>query len=198
MKRTGILSLLVFSSLFLFGSGTVAQTAEEAQKAKPSKKGGRSTAWKIQNAMSAAPQSVSKNATIMDWPASEGSEMVVLREGSNDWTCLPDDSGTPANDPMCMDKMAMEWAKAWMAREDPKLAAPGIGYMLQGGGSASNTDPFATKPAPGETWMKEPPHIMIFPAGKLDPNVYSSDPHSGGPWIMFGGTPYEHLMVPVK
>jgi hypothetical protein len=39
---------------------------------------------------------------------------------------------------------------------------------------------------------------MIFPAGKLDPNVYKTDPHQGGPWIMWAGTPYEHLMVPVK
>jgi hypothetical protein len=82
--------------------------------------------------------------------------------------------------------------------EEPKLSAPGIGYMLQGGGSASNTDPFTKKPAPGDTWMKEPPHIMWFPAGKLDAGVYSTDMHSGGPWIMWGGTPYEHLMVPVQ
>jgi hypothetical protein len=38
----------------------------------------------------------------------------------------------------------------------------------------------------------------VFSTGKLDPAVFSSDPRSGGPWIMWGGTPYEHLMVPVK
>ncbi len=124
--------------------------------------------------------------------------MTVLRQGSSGWTCLPNDPSTPSNDPMCLDKNAMEWAKAWKSKAAPKLSGPGIGYMLQGGGSASNTDPFAAKPAAGESWMKEPPHIMIFPAAKLDANVYSSDPHSGGPWIMWGGTPYEHLMVPVK
>lgn len=46
--------------------------------------------------------------------------------------------------------------------------------------------------------MKEAPHVMIFPAGKLDPKVYGTDPGSGGPWIMWAGTPYEHIMVPVK
>ena len=33
---------------------------------------------------------------------------------------------------------------------------------------------------------------------KLDANVFSSDPKSGKPYMMWGGTPYEHLMVPVK
>jgi hypothetical protein len=44
--------------------------------------------------------------------------------------------------------------------------------------------------------MQEPPHLMLF-GTKLDTKVYSTDPHSG-PWIMWTGTPYEHLMVPVK
>jgi hypothetical protein len=168
-----------------------------AQSAK--KKVARSNAWKIQNAMSAAPMRIAKGATVMDWPATDGGEMPVLRKGTNDWTCLPDDPTTPSNDPNCMDRMAMAWAKAWISHGTPNLTSPGIGYMLQGGGSASNTDPFAKKPAAGETWMKEPPHLMVFPATgtKLDPNAYG-DMHSGGPWIMWGGTPYEHLMVPVR
>ena len=159
----------------------------------------RPASWKIQNAMSAAPRAISKNATVMDWPATEGGEMPVLRQGTNDWTCLPDDPTTPSTDPTCMDKMAMEWAKAWISHGTPNLGSPGIGYMLQGGGSASNTDPFAKKPAAGETWMKERPHLMIFPASgtKLDPAAYS-DMLAGGPRIMWGGTPYEHLIVPVK
>ena len=46
--------------------------------------------------------------------------------------------------------------------------------------------------------MKEQPHIMVLVPGNLDPKAHSPDPHSGGPWIMWGGTPYEHLMVPIK
>jgi len=76
-----------------------------------------------------------------------------------------------------------------MTKTAPKLTVPGIGYMLQGGGSASNTDPFAKKPAAGETWMKEPPHIMVFPVGKLDPAMHSTDPHTGRPWVMWGARP---------
>jgi hypothetical protein len=28
--------------------------------------------------------------------------------------------------------------------------------------------------------------------------VFTKDHHSGGPYVMFGRTPYEHLMVPVE
>lgn len=193
-------------AMFLFTSSGWAQAQSKtgskappaAQKAAPAKAQAKSKEWKIQNAMSAAPRSISKGATVMDHPAKEGGEMTVLRKGTNGWTCMPDDPETPANDPMCLDQMAMEWAKAWKTKTQPKITATGFGYMLQGGGSPSNTDPFAKKPPAGQQWMKEPPHIMVFSPGKLDPKVYSTAPHSGGPWVMWGGTPYEHLMVPVK
>ncbi len=89
--------------------------------------------------MSAAPRAIAKNATIVDQPGKEGGEMPVLRKGMNDWTCMPDDPSTPANDPMCLDKNAVDWAKAWKSHTEPKLSGAGMGYMLQGGGSASNT-----------------------------------------------------------
>lgn len=158
----------------------------------------KSVEWKIQNAMSAAPRSISKDATIMDWPAKEGDEPPVLRKGTNEWTCFPDDPTTPGNDPMCLDRMWTVWLQALMSKKEPKITATGLGYMLQGGSTASNSDPFATKPAPGQKWLREQPHVMVLVPGKLDPKLYGSDPHSGGPWIMWGGTPYEHLMVPTK
>jgi hypothetical protein len=187
MKRFSVILVFLVVGLIVFAQGLQAQA--------PAPKGAEK---KIQNAMKAAPASISKAATILDSPAKPGGEMVVLRKGTNDWTCLVDDPSTPANDPMCLDKAAMQWAQAWMSKQEPKLTTVGIGYMLVGGGSASNTDPFAKKPPEGQQWMKEPPHLMIFSAGKLDPKVYGTDPHSGGPWIMWAGTPYEHLMVPVK
>ena len=153
---------------------------------------------KITNAMSAAPETVAKDATVLDWPTVAGKDFVELRKGTSEWTCLPDDLTTPSNDPICVDGMAMKWFQAYMGHKTPKIAQAGVGYMLQGGGTASNTDPSATKPADGETWMKEPPHIMIFPTSPADPKVYGSNPDSGGPWVMWPNTPYAHLMVPVK
>jgi hypothetical protein len=113
---------------------------------------------KIQNTMSAAPSSIAKDATIMDWPAmdwpaKEGDKLTALRKGTNAWTCLPDYPGSPGNDPMCLDKMWMVWLEAYMTKTEPKLTAPGIAYMLQGGSDASNTDPFATAPPAGAQWL---------------------------------------------
>lgn len=202
MKRIG--TLLVALGVLALATGLEAQQTQppakpaEAKKAEAKKPAGRSKESKVRNAMSAAPRSIAKDATVLDWPAKEGESPSVLRKGTNEWTCFPDDPSTPANDPMCLDKASMQWAEAWMTKKEPKLPATGLGYMLQGGGSASNTDPYATKPAAGEKWLKEAPHLMLFPTGKLDPNVYGTDAHSGKPWIMWAGTPYEHLMIPVK
>ncbi len=153
--------------------------------------------WKIQNAMSAAQVSISKDATVLDWPAAEGGEFRELRKGANKWTCVPDLPTSPGNDPICVDDMAMQWFQAYMKHETPKIAQAGIGYMLQGGSDPSNTDPYATAPEPGEDWMTAPPHIMIFPSEKLDKKVYETE-MNGGPWIMWADTPYQHLMVPVQ
>ena len=153
-------------------------------------------AEKITNAMSAAPVDIAKGATVMDWPAKEGAAMSELRKGTNEWTCLPDDPTTPGNDPVCVDKMALQWFGAYMQHQTPKIAQAGIGYMLQGGATASNSDPYATTPKAGESWMEAPAHIMVFPATKLDTKVYGIE-MKGGPWVMWAGTPYEHLMVPV-
>ena len=156
----------------------------------------QTTEEKIQDAMSAAPENIAKDATVLDWPGADG-KMAELRKGTNGWTCLPDDPSTPGNDPVCVDNMALQWFGAYMQHKTPKIAQAGIGYMLQGGASASNVDPFATAPKQGESWMQAPPHLMVFPNSKLDANVYGTE-MNGGPWIMWAGTPYEHLMVPVQ
>lgn len=153
---------------------------------------------KIPEALSAAPESVAKNATVLDYPASEGAQPTELQKGTNDWTCFPDYPGSPGKDPMCVDKQGMVWLQAYLTQQTPSLAQSGLAYMLQGGSDASNTDPFAQKPTEGEDWITTSSHTMVFPVGKLDQSVYSTDPKNGGPWIMWAGTPYEHLMVPVK
>ncbi len=152
----------------------------------------------IQNAMSAGPLQISENAAIMDRPSATGGDLVELRAGDNGWTCLTDDPSTPTNDPMCLDKQWMEWIAAFMAGRGPEFTAIGVGYMLQGGSVASNSDPSLTAPPAGEEWIIDGPHVMVVAPWDLDPAVYSTDPASGWPYIMFDGTPYEHLMVPVQ
>lgn len=152
--------------------------------------------WKIQSAMSAAPSDIAEGAMVVDWPGADG-RLPELRQGANGWTCLPDYPASPGNDPICTDGPAAEWFRAYLQKQTPNLKQSGIAYMLQGGSDPSNTDPYAEAPAPGEEWMSAPPHIMVFPTGKLDKNIHGTT-MDGGPWIMWEGTPYEHLMIPVE
>ena len=61
---------------------------------------------------------------------------------------------------MCMGPIAMEWAHAWQNHTPPPYAL-GFIYMLNGDAGMSNTDPLATKPAPGNHWVKTGPHVMM-------------------------------------
>ena len=152
---------------------------------------------KIASAIEAAPPAVTDEATVIDWPAAPGAEPALLRQGSNEWLCLPDNPATPGPDPMCVDPVWAEWMNAYMSGTEPEISGLGISYMLAGGSEASNVDPFATEPADGEDWFLSPPHLMLLRPGGYDPADYTTDQESGGPYIMWEGTPYEHLMVPV-
>lgn len=153
---------------------------------------------KIENAMSAAPPTIARGATLMDWPTAAGSEMSVLREGANAWTCMTDDPNSPTNDPMCLDKMWMAWLDAYMTGSEPHYTSVGLAYMLQGGSGASISDPSAIAPPPGQDWLIVPPHVMLVSPQPLDQTVFPTDATAGGPFIAWAGTPYEHLIVPVK
>jgi hypothetical protein len=152
-------------------------------------------AEKIANAMSAGPPAVSRNATIVTM---DGDKMRTLRPGKNSFTCMSDDPGSPGNDPMCLDKNAMTWLHAWMDHKDAPRGQIGLVYMLQGGSDASNDDPFATKPATGQKWVTTGPHVMVVGmAGSLGDITHSpADPKK--PFVMWGGSSYEHIMMPVK
>jgi hypothetical protein len=154
--------------------------------------------WKIQNAMSAAPSSISAAATIMDWPASPGAAPAQLRAGTNGWACFPDVPETPGNDPMCLDAVWQAWADAWVNRKPFRTTTAGIGYMLQGGAGTSDTDPFKMQPDSGESWLIDPPHIMWISPDPKALDAMPGDRASGGPFVMWKGTPYVHLMIPVK
>lgn len=149
-------------------------------------------AAKIASALSAAPSSVSKDATVMDMAT-----MKVLRQGTNGWTCIPD-GPSPGLDPMCLDKNGMEWADAWMHRKDPPKDKMGFGYMLMGGSDASNTDPFATEPKSGARWVDTGPHIMVLNIGDRFAGYPTTSTNTKVPYVMYPNTPYAHLMIPVK
>lgn len=150
----------------------------------------------IKSAMSAAPAAIAQAAAIV--AMDDKMAMKTLRAGTNGWTCLPDMPHTPGADPMCLDKNGLEWAHAWMGHKNPAPDKMGFGYMLVGGSDASNTDPFADKPAPGGRWVDTGPHVMILNIGTKFDGYPTTAGDTKVPYVMFPNTPYAHLMMPVR
>ena len=187
------------NSTVLFGRRSAVAFAVMAAVALPAAaKNATSDAQLIASAERAAPPRVAKDATIM--AADAGGKMRTLRDGHNGFTCMPGNPAVPGPDSMCMDKNALEWANAWMSHKPPPAGKVGFMYMLEGGTDFSNTDPYATKPGPGNHWIKTGPHVMIVGASPdfYDQYPKNPDPDTATPYVMWAGTPYQHLMVPVK
>jgi hypothetical protein len=135
-------------------------------------------AEKIADALSAGPEFVTKNATILDWPAAPGGEYRVLRKGTNEWTCLPAVPGYPHDEPGCFDKVFMEFMKDGLAGRTPHIDAVGISYMYKGA--------FVRKP--GDTDTSKPefhvgPHIMIVSPHQDELQSYNRDGTMGMPYV---------------
>ena len=174
--------------------------AAEAAASAPAGPAPGTPEWKIDNAKSAAPRTIADAATIMDWPADSAGQPTQLSAGTNGWTCFPNTpaaTGASGDDPMCLDAAAMTWAKAWMSHTPPKLDKPGFAYMLMGDKGGSNTDPFATGPTADNQWVQTGPHVMIMPVNPKELDNLSTDPANGGPFVMWKGTPWAHVMFPV-
>lgn len=152
----------------------------------------------IDSARSAAPAKVGENATVVAME-SDGSIRTIIA-GTNGFACMPDNPATPGPDPMCMDKNAIEWAMAWVGHKTPPTGKVGFIYMLLGGTDASNTDPYASEPAPDNHWINTGPHVMVVGADKSFYDLYpkGADPEINQLYTMWGDTPYVHLMAPVK
>lgn len=189
MQKSGtvVCSLMIFAASF-----SLTMNVQAAEKKAPTDK------QLIASAMSAAPAKVGKDATIIAMEAD--GKMRTLRQGKNNFTCMPDNPATPGPDPMCMDQNALEWVHAWIARTPPTPGKIGFMYMLAGGTDASNVDPYASKPEPNNSWIKTGPHVMIVGADASFYDQYPKDaqPDTAVPYVMWPDTPYRHLMAPVK
>jgi hypothetical protein len=145
----------------------------------------------IAKVMAGAPAPVVKGATIVEMQSS--GTMRTVQTGTNGFTCMLLDPATP----MCADKNAVDWMHAYITRTAPPDNV-GFMYMLAGDGGTSNTDPYAKGPAPGNHWVKTGPHVMIVgPSVKTMGYPMTADPDPTKPYVMWPGTPYAHLMIPV-
>jgi hypothetical protein len=178
----------ILIGILLIGSAAVAD--EKPRVIQPKAPAKMTDAQLTKLAMSAGPADITKDATI----AVMNDDMKGMREikkGTNGWLCLA--MGT---DSMCADKAWQEWAGAWLGHTKPTVTGVGIAYMLAGDHGASNSDPYAMEAKPDNNWIVSPPHIMVLsPDTKLLDSL-PTDPHTGGPWVMWKGTDYAHIMVP--
>ena len=140
----------------------------------------------------AGPPQVVAEATIVRM---DNGKMETLKKGTNNWTCMVNQ----VNVPMCADPNAMEWAHAW-ATHGPPTTKTGFIYMLAGDTGASNTDPWASQKTPDNHWVETGSHVMIVGAAAATMEGYpkTPDPDPTKPYVMWPGSPYEHLMIPVK
>ena len=146
---------------------------------------------RIALARSAAPAAISADATIV-----VDGEVVV--EGSNGWTCMPD---TMPGDgaAMCNDATWMRLMGAVGSQADFSTDRIGISYMLQGeppGAGVSNSSPYHPDPENAEDYVESGPHLMIVVPKAMLAGI-PTDPRSGGPYVMWGDTPYAHIMIPI-
>jgi hypothetical protein len=178
--RNSVIGLVSGLSLLALGGASDAQQPAPATDAEYTAK-----------VMTAAPPLICQSATIV---RTVNGVAQTLKKGTNDFTCM-ENNGTP----MCMDPNAVEWAQARQTHAPPPDKV-GFIYMLSGDTGGSNTDPWATKPEPDNHWIKTGPHVMIVgPAVKAMPGYpRTADADPTKPYVMFAGTPYEHLMLPVK
>lgn len=152
------------------------------------------------SASSAAPLSVTGEATIVSrtMPPSGDGGADVLREGTNGWVCMPDNPEVPGDSPACLDATWRAFLDALLEGEEPPAdGGLGVGYMLRGDFPVSNRDPSATEPTADNEWIPDSgPHVMLLVP---DTSVLEDLPTSpgDGPWVMWAGTPWAHVMVPV-
>ena len=131
-------------------------------------------AEKVADALRAGPAFITKDATLLDWPAATGGEYRVLRKGSNEWTCLPGIPGYPHDEPGCFDPVFLQWIQDSLAGRTPHIDRIGISYMYMGAWAKSGKA--------GEEFHVGP-HLMIVSPHQDEFQGLNRDPSNGMPYV---------------
>ncbi len=181
-----VIPLLSFAALSVPTGLALAQTPE------------KSDADKIADASRAAPIELVGGATFLDWPNEPGGEFRVLREGTNGWICLPAPPGDSDDLPECLDDEWLAFNKAFLEGRPPATKRVGLSYMLNSRWAGSNTDPAATAPTADNHWHEGGSHLMLIVPDPAMLEGFPTEPTpKGGAYVMWAGTPYAHLMIPI-
>jgi len=205
MKKLLLLNFIVFVFIACNNVETAPAIEDEKANGEPDQPH-TSADWKIWALSTAAPSFIAANCTVID---SDGK--TVLREGTNGWTAMagnPRGMSDPQNGwkdpheamPMVMDAQAMKWAMAFMSGKKPELDYDGWMYMLHGDMGEDNTKQlvFKKEDAAKGHWIESGAHLMLMPKDPTSLKGQTTDFNSGSPYIMFEGTGYDHIMIPVE
>lgn len=214
--------ILLFITVFLVSCNTsapapVSASTQEAEgfRMSPLNTNGEpdgphnSVEWKIWAYSSAAPSFIAANCSVVDVDGT------VLREGTNGWTAMaanPRGMADPENGwkdpheamPMVGDAPAMQWAMAYMGGKTPEMDTDGWAWMLHGDMGEDNRKPKVIdedgviKAKADEEWIESGAHLMLLPKDPASLEGQTTDFNSGAPYVMFKGTGYDHLMIPVE
>jgi len=149
----------------------------------------------IELARSAAPSSISKDATIMIVDKDSRYKKVIT--GSNGFTCYSDLDKIDRPVPSCMDAAAVQWWNDFTHNEPkPGNTVPGVAFMAKGALRWEKDGKiFMDWHTPGTKRIEEPPHWLIF--WPFDPKLTKLPTYPGkfGSYIMYDGTPWSHMMI---
>jgi hypothetical protein len=182
MKQQGpaVVMNAILSLLLVQSSPSAAQSVKPPETA----------VKKINRALSAGPPSITGDATVAEIGAD--GRMTILRQRTNDFTCMPGDPSGVGIPAMCADKVAMQWNSDFEHHKaKPSTTVPGIEYMLAGATQRSDSDPFdkTSPPIPiGPHWM------ILWPFDPKTTGLPSVHKPSGA-YIMWARTPWAHIHI---
>ena len=134
-------------------------------------------AEKIADALRAGPVFITKDATLLDWPAAPGGDYRVLRKGSSGWTCLPAIPGYPHDEPGCFDAVFLQWIQDSLAGRTPHIDRLGIAYMYLGAWVK------AAKGNSSDPEFHVGPHLMVVGPHQDDFQGLNRDASTGMPYV---------------
>jgi hypothetical protein len=173
---------------------TVTASAQMAMHDAPTTAAPTTDPEKIADALRAGPDFITRDATIMDWPATKGGEYRVLRQGTSEWTCLPGPlPGYTHDEPGCFDKFFFQWLKDGLAGRPQHIDKVGLAYMYVGAWVPNKS---------GKTAEKEfhvGPHIMVVSPHPADLQNFNRDGSNGMSYAThLKGGDQLFLVIPIR
>jgi hypothetical protein len=192
--RQNSLTIVLLAGLMLCQRGSIGAPLQQADDHallgmdESSGAAGEPADVQIARAIAAGPPHVTGSARIVGLDAQ--GRRIVLREGSNGFTCQPGNPEILDRPASCLNEAARQWSADLAAHKPkPTNAEPGIIYELADATQRGLSDPSDKAGAPiGPHWM------ILWP---FDPKTtgLSSTRKDTGAYVTMAGTPYAHLHI---